>query len=84
MPLYRCRSPDGSDPKIVLSQASDCGGLGVVAETLGYVVPGPSCGSVPLYRFQIAGELFYSVSESEGTGAAGTELPPPLQPWVTP
>mgnify|MGYP000132332934 CR=1 FL=1 len=65
--LYRCDIGGGNT---FLTTSNTCEGAGSIAATLGYLSPGSSCGSTPLYRLRSpAGRHFYTISAAERDNA---------------
>lgn len=65
--LYRCDIGGGNT---FLTTSNTCEGAGSIAATLGYLSPGASCGSTPLYRLRSpAGRHFYTINAGERDNA---------------
>lgn len=84
--LYRCDIGGGNT---FLTTSSTCEGAGSIAATLGYLSPGASCGSTPLYRLRSpAGRHFYTINAGERDNAVNNlgyvSEGSPGQIWTSP
>jgi len=84
--LYRCDIGGGNT---FLTASGTCEGAGSIAATLGYLSPGASCGSTPLYRLRSpAGRHFYTTSAAERDNAVNNlgyvSEGSPGQIWTSP